>query len=138
MSNDNWAPAGERPHILGYDKQGQPVDLLTFMRGWSREEERAYKRVGDYEDGTVRVSTVWLGSDHRFPTDYPNGEPHQPLIFETMVFAVGEDFDQRYWRYSTEAEALTGHAAAVAFFSNKANLAAMRLGGLELPDFSDS
>lgn len=58
------------------------------------------------------VSTVWLGLNH----NYSGGTP---LIFETMVFGLKDltwfngrgfpkDLDQR--RYTTEAEAIAGHA----------------------------
>ena len=53
----------------------------------------------------VHVSTVWLGLDHSY-----DGGP--PLIFETMVFGGGLDLEME--RYSTEAEALAGHAAMCA------------------------
>ena len=57
-------------------------------------------------DRDNRVSTVFLGLNHQFG-DGP------PLIFETMIFSPGP-LDQECWRYSTESEALVGHAAAVA------------------------
>lgn len=58
------------------------------------------------------VSTVWLGIDHSFGSG-------PPLIFETMVFnsdgkkdgRLGSELDCE--RYSTEAEAIAGHAAMV-------------------------
>ena len=63
-------------------------------------------------DGKV-VSTVWLGLDHQFG-DGP------PLIFETMVFPSNEDFgDLDSRRYSTEQEAVAGHATMVAKWSKK-------------------
>lgn len=55
--------------------------------------------------GDVRVSTVFLGLDHRFG-DGP------PLLFETMAF-VGHD-DVGMERYSTWQEAEEGHARWVA------------------------
>jgi predicted cobalt transporter CbtA len=52
------------------------------------------------------VSTVWIGIDHRFGDDGP------PLIFETMVFNRAEGWGELDCeRYSTEAEAVAGHAA---------------------------
>lgn len=51
------------------------------------------------------VSTVWLGLDHQ----YGDGPP---LIFETMVFPGKDDIGELDCeRYSTEADALAGHAA---------------------------
>lgn len=60
------------------------------------------KRVALTEVGDVKVSTVWLGIDYNF------GGSERPLIFETMVF--GGEHDELCHRYSTEAEALAGHA----------------------------
>jgi hypothetical protein len=102
-----------------YRRDGTPIrDLLTWAKLF---ENTVYRRVADtvLEDGT-RISTVWLGLDHRFiATEGP------PLIFETMVFSpetkkiefagreheFHEDWDQEC--YSTEAEAIAGHDAMV-------------------------
>lgn len=88
-----------------YDREGQPI--ADYPR-WAHEKwgndfdaEMAYKRVAKDRRGDVAVSTVWLGLNHQFG-DGP------PLIFETMVF--GGDHDDEQWRYSTEVEALAGHA----------------------------
>jgi hypothetical protein len=68
-----------------------------------------YKRVAEttLADGKW-VSTVWLGLDHRFLGEGP------PVIFETMVFSAkgnGDGLHQE--RYSTEKEAVEGHARMV-------------------------
>jgi len=53
------------------------------------------------------VSTVWLGIDHNFGSG-------PPLIFETMVFSDEHDLLELYCqRYSTEVEAIAGHAEIV-------------------------
>ncbi len=57
------------------------------------------------------ISTVRLGLDHRIGVG-------PPLIFETMISDRGEE--RAIWldyqeRYSTEAQALVGHEAAVAW-----------------------
>ena len=52
----------------------------------------------------VKVSTVFLGLDHRFG-DGP------PLLFETMIF--GGVFDEDTWQYSTWEEAEIGHRKAI-------------------------
>lgn len=71
----------------------------------------------DYEDHAKRqvavsrtiygekLSTVWLGLDHRFGGEGP------PLIFETMLFMKSNKNDLQ-WRYSTEEEAKEGHRRA--------------------------
>lgn len=70
----------------------------------------SYKCVKQEElpDGKF-VSTVWLGLDYSY-----FGEAHGPLIFETMVFPKRGEFGELDMdRYSTEEEALIGHAEMV-------------------------
>lgn len=92
-----------------YDKNGSPIDTET---AGGLLADVGYKRVGLTEitsrDGAVvhRVSTVWLGLDH----NYGDGPP---ILFETMVFGEADWADQDCKRYSTEAEALAGHAEMV-------------------------
>lgn len=88
-----------------YDRQGQPMNGTL---AWAKKmEDASYKRVAETTLTNGRwVSTVWLGLDCSCNADGP------PLIFETMVFPNDKDFgelDQD--RYSTEAEAVAGHAA---------------------------
>jgi hypothetical protein len=50
------------------------------------------------------VSTVFLGLDHNYDSTGP------PILFETMVFAEREGFDdQDMERYATFEEAVQGH-----------------------------
>lgn len=89
-----------------YDRQGKRIPMMV-----------ANDLLADYDykvvakdafmmgDEPVEVSTVWLGLDH-------NWWPDRPIkIFETMIF--GGDLDLEQWRYSTEDEALAGHAETV-------------------------
>lgn len=89
-----------------YDRDGMPISVEEHARLLGQEE---YRRVADDQVGSYWISTVWLGYDHGF------GRTGAPVIFETMVFAengkVGPELEQR--RYSTEAEALAGHAETV-------------------------
>ena len=73
-------------------------DLLT----WAKWFETANRHVAQDERDGVRVSTVFLGLDHRFGVDGP------PILFETMIFGGPHDQDQD--RYSTWEEAEAGHA----------------------------
>ena len=57
--------------------------------------------------GRIRVSTVFLGSDHGF------GGPS--VFFETMVFADGSYQSEYQRRYGTWDEAVAGHEVAVEF-----------------------
>ena len=65
-----------------------------------------YKRIALHETDGFSISTVWLGSDHR----YGDGPP---LIFESLVQGLNHPLDQHIERYSTEDEAREGHARLV-------------------------
>lgn len=82
-----------------YDRQAKPIDVLT----WREMCTEGYMRVAYTPIGRQRVSTLWVGINHRFG-DGP------PLIFETMVFP---DCDYCV-RTATEAAALAAHDQAVA------------------------
>jgi len=90
-----------------YDRGGNPITLQE----WSTKfEDVEYKRVAESHVGPLWVSTVWLGSDHRFTGEGP------PIIFETMVFNQDDDnpWDEEICvRYCTEEEALKGHQEVV-------------------------
>lgn len=93
-----------------YDRDGKPIHDLTT---WGKKlGDQDYKRVAStmLPDGTW-ISTVWIGLDHRFNDDGP------PLIFESMAFR-GSESDLDCERYSTEAEAIAGHARMVEKWSN--------------------
>jgi len=91
-----------------YDRQGNPMTL----KQWANRLE------GGIDEARVAetilpsgywVSTVWLGLNHAFGSG-------PPLIFETMVFPCDKDGKVTSFgemdsdRYSTETEALAGHA----------------------------
>lgn len=81
---------------------------MTLLK-WAKEFEDITKRqvAETLLPNNTLVSTVWLGVDYSFGL----GE-HPPLIFETMVFSrAGKIAGCR--RYSTEHEALEGHARMV-------------------------
>lgn len=87
-----------------YDRDGRPMTLMEWASAFETRMEK--KRVAETTLPNGRwVSTVWLGLNHAFG----NGPP---LIFETMVFDTHEGMGEvDCERYSTEAEALAGHAA---------------------------
>jgi hypothetical protein len=86
-----------------FDRTGRPIRWSV----WGKlGENEAYRRVAETRVDSVRVSTIWLGINHRF------GSPGSPLIFETMVFG-GQQIEENQWRYSTEEEALEGHQTVV-------------------------
>jgi hypothetical protein len=86
-----------------YDRKGQRMELME----WARAFEDRDRKVGDDTIDGQRVSTVWLGNDHR-----GYGDDGPPLIFETMIF--GGPHDQYCDRYSNEEAALAGHERTVA------------------------
>ena len=89
-----------------YDRLGNPISQKIWAPLF---EDTSYRIVAHDNVGDMLVSTVWLGLDHRLGSG-------SPLIFETMVFhATAPNFEHRYRdlemrRYSTEADALAGHA----------------------------
>lgn len=85
-----------------YDKDGQPIDLKKWGELW---EDFSYRLIQQDKVNGKFISTVWLGSNHRFI-----GEG-APLIFETMVFPDDEDNweEEEMYRYATEAEAKATH-----------------------------
>jgi hypothetical protein len=94
-----------RHYILDADHHLVETDFET----WAQWFEDFNNRIVDYTDITsqMRVSTVFIGLDHRFSSDGP------PLVFETMIFGGPEEIDQTMWRYSSWDDATTGHKAAV-------------------------
>lgn len=85
---------------------------------WGRFFEDFNKRKVAYDElKKVRISTVFLGTDHNFGAYGP------PLVFETMVFPMNDkrrpfralDMD----RYATWSEAVAGHADMVARWRRK-------------------
>jgi hypothetical protein len=60
-------------------------------------------------DGRVAISTIWLGINHNHVAGGP------PLIYETMIFHEGYDGDMYQRRYTYRADALRGHAEALAW-----------------------
>jgi hypothetical protein len=59
----------------------------------------------------IEVSTVMLGTDHGFGMGGP------PILFETMIF--GGEHDEYQERYSTRAEAESGHSKALGLARKK-------------------
>jgi hypothetical protein len=90
-------------YILDHERRPVPVDdVLTWGR-WLEQVENLH--VADERVGEVRVSTVFLGLDHRHDGQGP------PLLFETLIF--GGPLNGEMWRYSTWDDAEAGHAMAV-------------------------
>ena len=91
------------------DANGDPQPCEGLLTGGRFMEGRDARRVAvDMEEGNeaegarVRVSTVFLGLDHRW-----GGGP--PVLWETLVF--GGVLDGEMDRYTSRAAALAGHQA---------------------------
>lgn len=82
------------------DRKVVPCSLKEWGETWYADRPVAHDIVGD-----ARVSTVFLGIDHRFFGDGP------PLVFETMIF--GGPANESQFRYSSYDEALDGHRTCV-------------------------
>ena len=80
-----------------------PVPCDDLMK-WGAWFERANRSVDTTSVGPMRVSTVFLGLDHSFGSG-------APILFETMIFGMGDDEYQT--RCSTWEEAEKMHRAAV-------------------------
>ena len=83
-------------------KDGAPVAVEDPVE-WARwlEGIGEGRVVGQDEHDGVKVSTVFLGMDHRFMGEGP------PVLWETTVF--GGDQDQAQERYTSAMEARLGH-----------------------------
>lgn len=95
---------GNDKYIL--NEAGEPVlepDLLKWAEWFENFDNRAL--ANDNIFGWARVSTVFLGLDHRFG-DGP------PVLWETMIFPAndsGGGIERNSWRYTSRQEALEGH-----------------------------
>lgn len=84
-----------------YDRQGNPMSMVAWTFATRGRVAETTLPNGRW------VSTIWLGINHQ----YGDGPP---LIFETMVFPSKDNMGELECdRYSTEAEALAGHAKLV-------------------------
>jgi hypothetical protein len=90
------------------DENKNAVPCTTLEWGEQLEDMRNNhtKHVADETIDGKRISTVWLGLDHKWCDE------GSPLIYETMVF---DDNRQEMYctRYSTWKQAEDGHAKAV-------------------------
>lgn len=81
----------------------EPVTDSKAWSTWMKANHNTQRRVGLDVVGNYRVSTVFLGLNHR----YGDGDP---LLFETMVFENGSWSDLECDRCSTLEEAKGMHA----------------------------
>lgn len=100
-------------YILDPDHNPVPVAGLHEWATWSASQPDGGRHIAydEIADGTISVSTVFLGIDHNRARHF-GGKDTRPLLFETMVF--GGTYDKEQWRWHTWQEAIRGHGAAVA------------------------
>jgi hypothetical protein len=92
-------------HFIETEDGGvRAVSLLEWARMFDEDPDK--RRVAETLFEGVRVSTVFLGLDHRMTMEGP------PILYETMVF--GGAMDGEMDRYATRLEALAGHEDMVA------------------------
>jgi hypothetical protein len=99
--------SGGRYYVLDECGAALPIDDLIAWATWFETADRTVART---EIGDVLVSTVFLALDH-------NWGPGLPELWETMIFGGAHDEEQ--WRYSSRADAVAGHAAAVALVNGE-------------------
>ena len=84
----------------------KPVECADTVQWGKWISSWKNKHVAQTTKGSITVSTVFLGIDHKFP-DWETGPP---ILFETLIF--GGRYDQEQWRYCTWEEAEEGHKKA--------------------------
>ena len=85
-------------------------DVLT----WARSLDDEKRIVDETLLENVRISTVFIGIDHRFTVD----PDLPPLLFESMTFSDIPELNEYQERYSTWQEAQDGHNRIVQWIKN--------------------
>ena len=90
-------------YILEGTKHRKAKSIPEYLE-WAKEANRRIDYT-ELHDGSIYVSTVFLGLDHSF-------DGGRPVLYETMIF--GGEHDEYQERYYTYQEAKEGHQRAVA------------------------
>ena len=91
---------------LDENKNVVECDLDT----WERARDIKHVRVTEFKNPELKISTVFLGLDHRFGILAES----TPIVFETMIFWDGNKrLDQYQNRYCTYQQAVEGHKEAL-------------------------
>lgn len=96
-------------YLLDKNKQPYPVSLDEANKLYDDLDMKITKQ--DRINDDIRVSTVFLGIDHRFW----NTED-KPILWETMIF--GGEHDGYQERYTSHEDALAGHERALNLVNN--------------------
>lgn len=105
FSGEEWKPDIKRMmRNLGkfFALNGETIKQVTDTKDINKAFDINNRRVAykDFGNGTS-ISTVFLCIDHNM------GDSETPVLFETMAWYKGEEYEQR--RYPTVEAALTGH-----------------------------
>lgn len=100
-----------KKYILRDKKPILEPDIIKWAMWIENADRHVSKTTIQSEDGKeYRVSTVFLGLDHRFFSN-----DGMPILFETMIFVKdGNSLDYQE-RYSTWDEAEKGHEEAIKY-----------------------
>lgn len=90
------------------DRDGKPVRANTLEWGVWLETHREQRIVRQDTIDGIKVSTVFLGLDYYYG---PRSQPHDPILWETMIF--GGEHDQYCQRYTSAEDAMAGHMEAL-------------------------
>lgn len=94
--------------IEHYNRSGEHISMAHWAELFEDIDYKIVKRT-EFDDGDVKVSTVWLGLDHGFGSGHKQAAIFdRPIIFETMIFGLDHK-NEPQWRYSTEEEARAHH-----------------------------
>ena len=102
-----------------YILEDHKVVACSNLFEWAQWFENADRQVAETILGEVRISTVFLGLNHRFGS-VPNKD-RVPLLFETMVF--GGKLNLEFERYPTWQDAEEGHKRWIAKAQSKTSVA---------------
>lgn len=92
-------------YFILVDRQAVPCNLHRWVAWFVTHDRHVAHTELPGLDKPVRVSTVFLGLDHRYFSSGP------PILFESLVF--GGPLDGDMYRYCTWDEAAVGHAMLV-------------------------
>ena len=106
-----------RPYYWCWNKATNEVTPCPLLAWAAQMQDVESRRVAADElakpavlgDGTILISTVFLGLDHNFSDQGP------PIIWETLILGLPESaaLHEKMWRYANHDDAVRGHGVAV-------------------------
>lgn len=86
------------------NEKNEPIPCINRSY-WDAYMISVRRHVANDYINNYRISTIFLGYDHRFVDNGP------PLLWETIIFKDGDPEER--WRYSTYDDAKSGHEKAL-------------------------